>query len=204
VKLVHTEFLVQKGPFASSPEWDKLHADIQDAIQGVVWPEGSPKFLFDPSSKGRGRGEGNGVVPIKEAFCHLLSQRGWDLETKLAIAARRSPGPLDATNRLSDGRYFAVEWETGNISSSHRAVNKMALGMLRGVLAGGVLVLPTRLMYGFLTDRIGNYEELSPYFDLWKALPVNDGILAIIAVEHDGTDPKAPRIKKGTDGRALA
>ena len=80
----------------------------------------------------------------------------------------------------------------------------MALGMLRGVLAGGVLVLPTRNMYAFLTDRIGNYEELSPYFDLWKALSIDDGVLAIIAVEHDGTDPAVPRIRKGTDGRALA
>jgi hypothetical protein len=80
---------------------------------------------------------------------------------------------------------FVAEWETGNISSSHRAVNKMALGLLTGRISGGVLVLPARKLYRYLTDRIGNYEELRPYFPMWSALPVADGYLGILAVEYD-------------------
>ena len=38
---------------------------------------------------------------------------------------------------------------------------------------------------------------------MWKALPCKQGILEIVVVEHDATSTKVPRIKKGTDGRAL-
>jgi hypothetical protein len=69
---------------------------------------------------------------------------------------------MDATFQVKD-RLFCVEWETGNISSSHRAINKMALGILKDILIGGVLILPTRKMYSYLTDRVGNFPELAPY-----------------------------------------
>ncbi|MGA1841038.1 MAG: hypothetical protein ACMUIU_10470 [bacterium] len=49
----------------------------------------------------------------------------------------------DATYIVGD-RLFCVEWETGNISSSHRAINKMALGIIRDILIGGILIVPTR------------------------------------------------------------
>jgi len=35
---------------------------------------------------------------------------------------------------------------------------------------GTALVLPSRKLYPYLTDRIGNYEELEPYFDVWRAV----------------------------------
>jgi len=79
----------------------------------------------------------------------------------------------------------------------------MALGILGGQLIGGVLMLPTRDMYYYLTDRTGNYAEIAPYFPLWKSLNVKNGYLAIIAVEHDSVSKNVPRIPKGTDGRAL-
>jgi hypothetical protein len=100
-------------------------------------------------------------------------------------------------------KLFAVEWETGNISSSHRALNKMTLGILSQKLIGGALILPTRNMYQYLTDRVGNFEELEPYFDLWKALKADEGLLAIMVVEHDEVSKNVPRIPKGTNGRAL-
>ena len=79
----------------------------------------------------------------------------------------------------------------------------MALGLLKNILIGGILILPTRELYQYLTDRVGNYRELAPYFPLWKSLKVEEGFLGIIAVEHDYTSPDVPRIKKGTNGRAL-
>jgi hypothetical protein len=58
-------------------------------------------------------------------------------------------------------------------------------------------------MYKYLTDRIGNFAEIEPYFELWRALQVEAGLLVVIAVEHDGVSSSVPRIPKGTDGRAL-
>ena len=155
------------------------------------WPPGSGKFLIYPES-GKKRGEGNGVVPIKKNCIQLLKDKGWVPEQD----------DIDMAKALPDGRHFTLEWETGNISSSHRAVNKMVRGMLEGRYAGGVLVLPTRNLAQYLTDRIGNYEELQGYFKMWASVPVKDGVLAVMRIEHDGTSMKVPRIPKGTDGRA--
>jgi hypothetical protein len=125
------------------------------------------------------------------------------LEHPLMIAARQRPGKIDAVKSLPNDRFFAVEWETGNISSSHRALNKMAVGLLDGILAGGILVLPSRNMYQYLTDRVGNFAEIEPYFAIWRNLQIHDGVLAVIEIEHDAISSDVPPIRKGTDGRAL-
>ncbi len=98
---------------------------------------------------------------------------------------------MDATYPVGN-RLFCVEWETGNISSSHRAINKMALGIIKKVLIGGLLILPTRNMYKYLTDRIGNFPDRDPYFPLSKALKVEEGFLAVIAIEHDAVSLSVP------------
>ncbi len=204
MKLVKKKILFDKRNFSSSQEWKRIQHDIVQAIKKVTWPPNSKKFTIYPES-GKKRGQGNGVVPIKLSFCNELKKKGWELETPLSIATRSRPGPLDATLRLDDKKssLFAVEWETGNISSSHRALNKMTLGIIKGVLIGGILVLPTRNLYQYLTDRIGNFEELEPYFHLWESVLVKNGILGVYAVEHDSTSTTVPRIVKGTDGRAI-
>ncbi|MCK5724343.1 MAG: hypothetical protein KAI84_17555, partial [Gammaproteobacteria bacterium] len=178
-----------------------IEGHIVQAIKSVEWPPGSGSFtLYDES--GKERGKGSGVKPIKEACMHKLKSFGWQLETRLDIATVVRPGPMDATFPVRD-RLFCVEWETGNISSSHRAINKMALGILKKILIGGALIVPTREMYNYLTDRVGNFREIQPYFPLWKALHVDEGLLVVIAIEHDAVSKDVPRIKKGTDGRAL-
>jgi Restriction endonuclease BamHI len=58
-------------------------------------------------------------------------------------------------------------------------------------------------MYQWLTDRVGNYREIEPYFPVWQNLQVDEGVLMVIEVEHDGTSNQVPFIPKGTDGRAL-
>ena len=58
-------------------------------------------------------------------------------------------------------------------------------------------------MYRYLTDRVGNFPELEPYFPLWRSLEVEKGYLAVIAIEQDAVSKDVPRILKGTDGRAL-
>lgn len=201
MKIKRMVTLISNGSFPASNEWDEIQQQIRQSILSVEWPPGSGSFtLYDEPGKGRRRG--NGVKPIKENCMDMLKSLGWELETKLDIATVKRPGPIDATKRVWD-KYFCIEWETGNISSSHRAINKMALGMLQGSLVGGVLIVPTREMYVYLTDRVGNLAELEPYFPLWESIPVEDGFLGIIAIEHDAVSKDVPRIPKGTSGRAL-
>jgi hypothetical protein len=196
MKIVREVSLLSVGNFEESSDWSIIRAEIREAISLIVYPPGTSSFTINPTK------HGNGVKPIKEAGAIALRDRfGWRLETSINYATR-SPGKVDATKVL-DNHLFALEWETGNISSSHRAVNKMVLGLLRRVFLGAVLILPSRKLYPYLTDRIGNYEELEPYFDVWRAVRLEEGFLAIFAIEHDGLDPNVPTITKGTDGRAL-
>ena len=197
MKLAKIEYLIKRGKLPASEERVAIIADLKKAIESVVWPPGSSSFVLNPST-GRGRGEGNGVKPIKEACMLTFSKLGWSIDE------RKNPLRLDAIKPLTSKTAFGVEWETGNISSSHRAINRLFLGHRQGVLVGGLLIVPTRSLYHYLTDRVGNFAELELYFDLWKdAAGWKEGVLAIVAVEHDGTDPTVPRISKGTDGRAL-
>jgi len=196
MRIVREISLISKGSFEESEEWAVIRNEIRSAIDLIVWPPGTSNFTINPTR------HGNGVKPIKNACMTALKENfGWQLETHIRYATR-SPGRVDATKTL-DNHLFALEWETGNISSSHRAVNKMVLGLLRGVFLGSALVLPSRNLYPYLTDRIGNYEELEPYFDVWRAVEIQEGFLAIFIVEHDAVDSSVPRITKGTDGRAL-
>jgi hypothetical protein len=111
-------------------------------------------------------------------------------------------GDLDAV-LTGPAKPIVVEWETGNISSSHRSINKLTLLLKTQIISAGVLVVPSRKLYVYLTDRIGNIQEIKPYFSLWKSVPCREGILEIVVIEHDATSKDVPRIPKGTDGRAL-
>ncbi|MHB8186928.1 MAG: PDDEXK family nuclease [Dermatophilaceae bacterium] len=183
--------LVDQG-LTGTPEWPKVRQDIEYAIDAVTWPPGNDTgFIINPTRKG------NGVKPIKDGFIKYLEMEGWIAEVDF----------IDAHFTFPSGQLqpFGVEWETGNISSSHRAINRLARGMLEGRLSGGVLVLPSAELYKYLTDRVGNVRELAPYFDLyrlWESHP-EIGYLGVVVVEHHGTDPSVPLIAKGTDGRAL-
>ncbi len=201
MKIVREEALISCGKYAASAKWKKTRASLHKAIREVDWRRGSGKFTIYPEP-GKGRGEGNGVTPIKLGLMEELERQGWKLEEPLDIAILKRPGNLDAV-LYTDFGPVALEWETGNISSSHRALNKMALGLLKGVLACGILVVPSREPYKYLTDRIGNMAELEPYLDLWRSMPCKQGVLEIVAIEHDATSTKVPRIPKGTSGRAL-
>lgn len=197
------------GEFTRTAAWERISGNIREAIEAIHWPVDASTFTIHPQS-GKKRGQGNGVKPIKEAFVLKLLDLGWKPEQGYPREEDEKekkfwPGAFDSWLDLSrEGlRPFVVEWETGNISSSHRAMNKMAMGVMAGKLSGGILVLPTRALYAFLTDRVGNYRELEPYFPLWSSLRIDSGYLGVIAVEHDATSTDVPRIKKGTDGWAL-
>jgi hypothetical protein len=98
----------------------------------------------------------NGVVPLRQLFRVNLEGSGWKAEEPLSlkeyferirkdgnlaqiftfpetpIAAIQDPlhegvGDFDFWLRSDTGFRTVVEWETGNISSSHRSLNKMCL-----------------------------------------------------------------------------
>lgn len=197
MKIVHEEILISAGSFETTADWWAIRNEIREAVTSVVWPPGSPAFFINPVKKG------NGVKPIKDGCMIVLRERfGWGTEEFIFLRETDRPGKVDAL-RPTSTKPFVFEWETGNISSSHRTLNKIALGLLRETITGGVLALPTRAIYPYLTDRVGNYEELRPYFQTWRSLPIVEGLLMVMAIEHDALDTSVPLIKKGTDGRAL-
>jgi len=201
MKIIKCEILINNGPFAQSPFYQSIRKFIHDEILTMDYPIGTGKFLLYPES-GKKRGKGNGVTPIKKSLMNRLSEHGWKLEEPLAIATRKRPGNCDAVYYSPEGN-IVLEWETGNISSSHRALNKMSLGLLKGIISAGILIVPSRKMYQYLTDRVGNYSELEPYLDLWRAVRCDNGVLEIVVIEQDDVSFDVPRIPKGTDGRAL-
>ena len=202
MKIVETHDVFSVGAFPKSGEWHSACLQVKEAILATDWPHGSGKFTIYPLS-GKKRGEGNGVVPIKKPCIAHLKKSGW-LTEKLPPLPRGviNPGDLDALYQCAKG-FIGFEWETGNISSSHRAINKLLLTMQLGGLIGGFLIVPSDTLKVFLTDRIGNIGELRPYLLLWSSIPILEGVLRIEVVEHDATSFDVPRIPKGTDGRAI-
>ena len=177
----------------------------------------------------------NGVVPIKDQFLKHLKAQGWLAEQPVVLEqglhntdlsfkefpGKRSlrlddqdwrevfhdkVGDFDFFSELPGGVRCVIEWETGNISSTHRSMNKLCLSMLAGLIDIGVVILPSRLLYAHLTDRIGNWMEISPYLPLWQSIgkSMKRGLLAITVVEHDQlTDnPEVPYLNQGIDGRS--
>lgn len=197
MKIVGIEYIIAIEPTVSGRPWKAALRDVRTAVRSVVWPTGNDGFVLNPD-RGRGRGQGNGVKPIKDSCMLTLESLDWQ------VTERTNPYRLDACRSAGATTLVGLEWETGNISSSHRSVNRLLRGLSDGVLLGGILIVPSRSLYHYLTDRVGNIDELWPYIPLWQRYPLSRGVLAFVIVEHDGTDPTVPRIPKGTDGRALA
>jgi hypothetical protein len=190
----------------------------------------TPKL--NPQGKPTKQWNRNGVTPIKELFLAEMDLRLWKREeplslkdftgkytedaeelfleypskTKITEPLYTGVGDLDCHFKINDSWRAAIEWETGNISSSHRSMNKLCLALMAAQVEVAVLIVPSREMYPHLTDRIGNWMELSPYLHFWKKAGafVKKGLLAVTVVEHDALtdDPNVPYIGQGKDGRS--
>jgi len=201
MKIVEFHDILNSHLFVESEVLKNAWTDINEAIIATDWPHGSGKFSIYPES-GKKSGQGNGVKPIKIPCMKELKKRGWQIEGLPNIGSTvLTTGDLDALKITSEG-FIAFEWETGNISSSHRALNKLFLAMQETKTLGSFLVVPSNQLKQYLTDRIGNIGELKPYFPLWKKFHEINGALRIIVVEHDEVSITVPKIPKGTDGRA--
>lgn len=194
MKLVREVVVFEKGSFPRSKLWQRAQKDVRDGIARVVWPPRAKKFTVRPSRNA------NGVKPIRTACVAHLESRGWGTEALpdllQGVLIRKD---LDALLSVA-GLHVGFEWETGNISSSHRAVNKLLVGFDKRALQGAILVVPSRKLYRYLTDRIGNISELEAYLDFWSKSPVKNGAFKIFVVEHDAESGRVRPIPKGTDG----
>lgn len=140
----------------------------------------------------------NGVVPLKEpCYCMLEETYGWYREKPLAILSEKG-GPIDVYKAFADNNgsfHVGIEFETGNISSAHRSMNKLSLGVHNGELDLAVLMMPMHRLSYYLTDRVANYEELEPYFSL-----VSDVPFIIIGFDVEEYSANVPCLAKGRDG----
>jgi hypothetical protein len=201
VKLLEYHDILNEHLFSTSASLQQAWIDVEEAIALTDWPHGSGSFTIYPES-GKKSGQGNGVKMIKVPCIEALQARGWLVEQLPSMGSSvLGTADLDALKLTPEG-YIAFEWETGNISSSHRALNKLFLAMQQTDTLGSFLVVPSNRLKVYLTDRIGNIGELQPYFPLWRSLTGIKGALRIVVVEHDAESFAVPRIPKGTDGRA--
>lgn len=184
MKIIET--IILHGNAAAFPQAFK---EIEAAIK-------ASKIVIPPIVKG------NGVKPIKVATTTFLKKEKWLLEHRMDLEGMRAK-PLDA---YKDFKKFRVgfEWETGNISSSFRALMKLYKAVIEEKIELGVHVLPSRNFYKYLTDRVGNITEMNPYLDIYKRIELpHNSCMAIIVVEQDELNTKAAPIPKGLDGMSL-
>lgn len=229
MKWLRTLVLFDNGNVISSDDWKSVHESYVRSIQSIDFPRGSGSLtLRRKARKANGQWDRNGVKYLRSRFLdHMQGAENWTPEGNVdlgrdreqppirlypSLQAYREPitsdfGGFDFVTTAQDESKVAIEWETGNISSSHRSMNKLAIALGNGIVQVGVLIVPSRDLYEHLTDRIGNIGELSGYLSMWESLKasVERGLLAISVVEHDHltTDAEFPYLPLGNDGRAV-
>lgn len=228
MKWLRTLVLFDRGDVLSTVDWQVIHESYTRSIQKIDFPEGAGSLTLRRKTKRPdGQWNRNGVVYLKRRFLsHMVEDENWHCEVGLDLGRNRIPprvrlypsmkfhrepitsefGGFDFVTTAPSDMHIAIEWETGNISSSHRSMNKLAIALETGRIQAGVLIVPSRSLYEHLTDRIGNIGELSGYLSMWKGLAarVKRGLLAISIVEQDDLteDPAFPYLPLGSDGRA--
>lgn len=149
----------------------------------------------------------NGVVPVKERCYQILEDEyGWYREKPLSYFHDnvQKGGPIDVYKEFcQDGNvlYAGLEFETGNISSAHRSMNKLCIGITMGEIAIAFLMMPVKAMSFYLTDRVSNYEELEPYFLLLDNTPFV--VFGFDAEEYSADVPLLPKGKDGMSPRTI-
>ncbi|WP_072619919.1 hypothetical protein [Spirulina major] len=197
MQITETIDVICRGDADQNPIWQQACVDVAQAISVIDWPHGTGTFKLNPGTKPHA----NGVMPIKTPGINRLKTLGWQTERLPKELAGIKMGNLDAILETQTGM-VGFEWETGNISSSHRAANKIIHALLTGGLLGGILVVPAQSMRRYLTDRVGNITELRAYFPVWSAVQLETGVFRVIAVAQDELDDTVPLIPKGKDGMA--
>lgn len=156
----------------------------------------------------------NSVTPIKSGLINLLHDSyGWETEHHLQVLRDNVAGDYKGSSRrrgqgggidvfkkfVYQGYIFRVgiEFETGNVASVHRSLNKLSMGVISHELDMIFLVLPVYNLAQFLTDRVANYEEIEAYFPL-----LNDKPFVALGFDAESYSPDYEIFEKGNDGNA--
>lgn len=207
MRIIQTAVIQNTRNYAGTADYQLVYGMIVSAIQNMQNPPGSGTFLLReraPGAKKRAGRTVNGVDAIKTGFMeYLRAIVGWNFEERVTSTL----GACDAVYHFQSGRKpFIVEWETGNISSTHRATNRILTAIMRNDASGGVVILPSAEMYAHLTDRIGNFREMEPYIDLYRQLDmlsVEPYFFGYIEIEQDGLSDTISYLSGRNDGLAL-
>lgn len=190
-KSAKAEVLLKNNVFAQI-----AYKEIEDSI---LSNRSAGKSFFEINNKEKNC---NGVVPIKKGIYESLEEKyNWFREKPLVYLKNdaKKGGPIDVYKQFGRNPRFCVgvEFETGNISSAHRSLNKLALGIVKSELDLAVVLLPVQKLAHFLTDRVSNYEELEPYFVLFEQYP-----FIVLGFDVEKYSLSAPLLPKGNDGMA--
>src|SRR5260370_27667241 len=120
MKIVETIDVLALGRIPELADWITACENVRSAVEVTDWPHGSGKFRLNPGTVRHA----NGVMPIKFSCMQKLKALRWRLEQLPRELAGVPMGDLDAMLETAEGP-IGFEWETGNISSSHRAINKI-------------------------------------------------------------------------------
>lgn len=185
--------LIRENPLAL-----QAYNEICEAILSIITPP-YPYFIINNSEKNC-----NGVTPIKDPCYEKLENRYlWYRDKPLAYLHEdmKKGGPINLYKEFSEygdseeNFNVGVEFETGNIASAHRSINKLRVGITIKELDLAMLILPIKSLSFYLTDRVANYEELEPYFII-----INDLPFIVIGFDADEYSPVVPLLPKGRDG----
>ena len=169
--------------------------EVYDSIRSIV-SEGKDVFILNNAAKNC-----NGVVPIKEnCYIRLEDNYLWFREKPLTYlhSEQKKGGPIDVYKEFTqDAERLRVglEFETGNISSAHRSINKLKVGLMRDELDLAIVIMPVKHLSFYLTDRVSNYEELAPYFILLEDTP-----FIVMGFDAEEYSKEAAVLAKGKDG----
>ena len=167
------EYLIKTDVFAAQA-FEEVRSSI---LNNITF--GSDHFILNCTRKNC-----NGVVPVKEKCYQILEEEfGWYRDVYKEFVAEQSVFRA------------GLEFETGNISSAHRSMNKLCVGIEKGELDLAMLMMPIKKMSFYLTDRVSNYEELEPYFLLLDKVP-----FAVFGFDAEEYSTDAPLLPKGKDG----
>jgi len=187
---------VAKTMLEENPVAILAYEEISDSIKSII-TQGQEIFIINNSEKNC-----NGVVPIKETcYAKLEDEYSWYREKPLVYLREemKKGGPIDVYKEFpSDSQIpfrVGLEFETGNISSAHRSMNKLKIGLLVNELDLAVLMMPVKALSFYLTDRVSNYEELEPYFKLLGDIP-----FIVFGFDADQYSINVPLLPKGKDG----
>lgn len=197
---------VYRSPIANdllvrNPLAEQAYLEVETSIRQNV-TEGYDRFIINSSKKNC-----NGVVPVKEKIYQQLEERyGWFREKPLPYLKNvaQKGGPIDVYKPFGNmAPYFKVglEFETGNISSAHRSMNKLCVGIQKEDIDMAILMMPMKKLAYYLTDRVSNYEELQPYFLLLDNYPFV--VFGFDADEYSLSTPLLPKGKDGMSERAI-